>query len=215
MIRLGVLASGRGSNLQAIIDSIEREEVDARVSIVLSNRPQAPALARAAAHHIPTQVLQEEDYPTRLEHNAHMVRVLKEQRVDLVVLAGYDRVLDSEFVRAFPLKIINIHPSLLPAFGGGLHAQEDALRYGVKVTGCTVHFVTEEVDGGPIILQAAVPVLDDDTVDRLASRILEEEHRLLPRAIQLLAGGSLRLEGRRVVEAGQEAEPVFRCLKAL
>ncbi|MDP2728411.1 MAG: phosphoribosylglycinamide formyltransferase [Dehalococcoidia bacterium] len=203
MIKLGVLVSSRGSNLQAITDAIERGEVDAKVAIVLSNRPEAYALTRAANHNIPARVVREEDFPSRLEHNRYMVGVLEEHRVDLVVLAGYDRILYPEFVRAFPMRIINIHPSLLPSFGGGLDAQEDALRYGVKVTGCTVHFVTEDVDGGPIILQKPVAITDDDTVESLSLRILDQEHRILPRAIQLFARGSLRVEGRRVFGSDQ------------
>ena len=199
MIRLGVLASGRGSNLQSIIDAIDKGEVDAVISMVIANRPEARALPRASVRGIPARLIREEDYPSRLEHNLHMVEVLKEYAVDLVVLAGYDRILNPEFLRAFPMKVMNIHPSLLPAFAGGLDAQQDALDYGVKITGCTVHFVTEEVDGGPIILQKAVPVLDEDNVDTLSLRILEEEHRLLPRAIQHFARGRLRLDGRRVL----------------
>jgi phosphoribosylglycinamide formyltransferase-1 len=206
MIRLGVLVSGRGSNLQAIIDAVERGEVQAQIAIVISNRPEAYALTRAASHRIPARVVREEDYPSRLEHNRAMLRHLRDYGVELVVLAGYDRVLHPEFVRAYPLQIINVHPSLLPAFGGGLHAQEEALNHGVKVSGCTIHFVTEEVDSGPIILQKAVPVLDSDSVESLSQRILEEEHRLLPQAIQLIATGALRIEGRRVmrVDTAQE-----------
>ena len=201
MIRLGVLASGRGSNLQAIINAIERGDVDARVAVVISNRPEAYALARAAGHRIPARVIQEEDYPSRAEHNRRMVTVLRECEVELVALAGYDRILHPEFIQAFPMRTMNIHPSLLPAFAGGLHAQGDALRHGVKLTGCTVHFVTEDVDGGPIILQKCVPVLDDDTEESLSLRILEEEHCIFPRAIQLYAQGALRVEGRRVLGA--------------
>ncbi|MDO8689476.1 MAG: phosphoribosylglycinamide formyltransferase [Dehalococcoidia bacterium] len=199
MIRLGVLASSRGSNLQAIIDAIDNGTVHAGISIVLCNRPEAKALDRASSHGIPARLIQEEDFSSRREHDLRMAELLQEFGVDLVVLAGYDRIVHPEFVQAFPMRIINVHPSLLPAFGGGLDAQEDALRYGVKVTGCTVHFVTEEVDGGPIILQQAVPVLDDDTVNDLSWRILEEEHRILPRAIELFAQGRLRLDGRRVL----------------
>lgn len=199
MIRLGVLASGRGSNLQAIINAIDNGDVDAVISMVISNRPDARALPRASVRGIPARLILEEDYPSRLEHNLHMAEVLREYAVDLVVLAGYDRILNPAFLQAFPMRVMNIHPSLLPAFAGGLDAQQDALNYGVKVTGCTVHFVTEEVDGGPIILQKAVPVLDEDNVDTLSLRILEEEHRLFPRAIQLFAIGRLRVEGRRVL----------------
>ncbi|MDP2659780.1 MAG: phosphoribosylglycinamide formyltransferase [Dehalococcoidia bacterium] len=199
MIRLGVLASSRGSNLQAIIDAIDSGAVHAGISIVLCNRPEVKALDRASSHGIPARLIKEEDFSSRREHDLRMAELLQECGVDLVVLAGYDRILHPEFLQAFPMRVINIHPSLLPAFSGGLDAQEDALRYGVKVTGCTVHFVTEEVDGGPIILQQAVPVLDDDTVYDLSSRILDEEHRILPRAIELFAQGRLRLDGRRVL----------------
>ncbi len=199
MIRLGVLASSRGSNLQAIMDAVDSGALHAGISIVISNRPEAKALDRATSHAIPARLIQEEDFSSRREHDLRMAELLQEFGVDLVVLAGYDRILHPEFLQAFPLRVINIHPSLLPAFGGGLDAQEDALRYGVKVTGCTVHFVTDEVDGGPIILQQAVPVLDDDTVYDLSSRILDEEHRILPRAIELFAQGRLRLDGRRVL----------------
>lgn len=202
MIRLGVLASSRGSNLQAIMDAIDNREIDAQITVVISNRAEALALTRAAARGIATRLVREEDFPSRLEHNIEMIKLLQQHHVDLVVLAGYDRILQPEFVRAFPMRIMNIHPSLLPAFGGGLDAQEDALRYGAKVTGCTVHFVTEEVDGGPIILQKAVSVLDQDTVETLSLRILEEEHRIFPKAIQLFARGLLHLEGRRVLGTG-------------
>lgn len=205
MIRLGVLASGRGSNLEAIIAATDSGRLRACISVVLCNRPEALALARAAEYGIPARLVSEEDFPSRLEHNRRMIEILRNFSVDLVVLAGYDRVVHPEFLQAFPMKVINIHPSLLPAFAGGLHAQKEALEYGSKLTGCTVHFVTEEVDGGPIILQQAVAVRDDDTVDTLSLRILEEEHRLLPQAIDLLAQGRLRLAGRRVLGTDGEA----------
>lgn len=199
MIRLGVLASGRGSNLQAIMDAVQSGELNATIAIVISNRPEAQALARASSQGIASRVVREEDFLTRREHNRRILQLLKEHKVDLVVLAGYDRILDSELLQAFPMRVINVHPSLLPAFAGGLHAQADALHYGAKVSGCTVHFVTDDVDEGPIILQKAVPILDTDDIDTLSWRILEEEHRLLPKAIALFAEGGLRLEGRRVL----------------
>ncbi len=196
--RLGVLVSGRGTNLQAILEAIKRGEVDATVAVVISNRAEAPALQRAAAFGVPTAVVLRRDYSNRLLHQLAIAEILKSYRVDLVVLAGFDRILVPEFVRAFPYRIINIHPSLLPAFRGTLHAQQEALEYGVKVSGCTVHFVTEEVDAGPIILQAAVPVLEDDMPETLSARILEQEHKILPQAIQLFAEGRLEVVGRRV-----------------
>jgi len=197
--RLGVLVSGRGTNLQAILDAIQRGELNAEVALVVSNRPEAYALRRAAQRGVPTVVVERRAYPSRREQHMAIAEALRQAGVDLVVLAGFDQVLHPDFVKAFPMRIINIHPSLLPAFGGGLHAQADAWAYGVKVSGCTVHFVTEEVDAGPIILQAAVPVLDDDTPETLAARILEQEHRILPQAIALIAQGALRIEGRRVL----------------
>lgn len=198
LLNVGVLVSGRGSNLQAIIDAVERGELAARISIVLSNRAGVLALGRAAKHGIPAVALERHDFASKQELEEAMLRSLLEHNVELLVLAGYDRVLGDSLLRAYAGRVINIHPSLLPAFGGGLHAQLDALRYGVKVSGCTVHFVTEEVDGGPIILQAAVPVLDTDTEESLSARILAEEHKLLPRAIQLVAQGRIRIAGRRV-----------------
>ncbi len=197
-LRIGVLASGRGTNLQAIIDAVERGEVEAEIVMVVSNRPNALALQRAVCHNIPSAVIRQQDYSSRVAHQMAIAELLKQKEVKLVVLAGFDRILLPEFVREFPYQVINIHPSLLPAFAGGLHAQAEALSYGVKLTGCTVHFSTEEVDAGPIILQAAVPVLDDDTVESLSSRILEQEHKLLPQAIQLIAEGALKVVGRRV-----------------
>jgi phosphoribosylglycinamide formyltransferase-1 len=200
-LKLGVLVSGRGSNLQAIIDGIERGEIDAEIAVVISNHPDVLAIERARRHGLACEVVTREAYRSRREHHLAIIDVLRHRGVGLVVLAGFDRVLHPEACRAFPERIINIHPSLLPAFGGGLHAQADALAHGVKVSGCTVHIVTEAVDAGPIILQAAVPVLDTDDVESLAARILEQEHRLLPRAIQLFAEGRLRVVGRRVLGA--------------
>lgn len=198
---IGVLVSGRGSNLEAIFDAIERGELAARVGVVISSRADAPALAKAAARGVPTRVIAPREYSSRAEEGAAIVAALQEASVDLVVLAGYARIFDPCVVRAFPYGILNIHPSLLPAFAGGMapKPQREALEAGVKVSGCTVHFVTEEVDAGPILAQAAVPVLDDDTVESLSARILEQEHRLLPQAIALALSGKVRIEGRRVL----------------
>ena len=197
---LGVLVSGRGSNLEAIFRAIERGELPARVGIVISSRANAPALAKAATRGVPTRVIAPKDFSSRAEEGAAIIAALGEAGVDLVVLAGYARIFDSCVVRAYPYRILNIHPSLLPAFAGGMapKPQRDALEAGVKVSGCTVHFVTEEVDAGPILAQAVVPVLDDDTVESLSDRILEQEHQLLPQATALALSGRVRIEGRRV-----------------
>lgn len=197
-LRVGVLVSGRGTNLQALLDAQARDELSGEVVVVVSNVPGAPALERAARARVPTRVLPRSAFPTRQAQHCAIADCLAAFAVDLVVLAGFNRILDPLVVERFAWRIINVHPSLLPAFAGTLHAQAEALAYGVKVTGCTVHFVTNEVDGGPIILQAAVPVLEDDTVETLAARILREEHRLLPEAVRLFAAGRLRIEGRRV-----------------
>jgi phosphoribosylglycinamide formyltransferase-1 len=198
---LGVLVSGRGSNLAAILTTIERGELRARVGVVISSRPDAPALARAAECGIPTTVIVPRDYPSRAAAGAAIVAALRGAGVELAVLAGYKPILDACVVQACPQRIINVHPSLLPAFAGGMapRPQSEALAAGVKLSGCTIHFVTEEVDAGPIIAQAAVPVLDADTGETLADRILEQEHRLLPLAIGQVLSGQLRVEGRRVL----------------
>lgn len=195
--RLGVLVSGRGSNLQVLLDVIARGELSARVVAVASNKAGVPALERAARAGVPHQAFPRDDYPSRRARDEAMADYLRQQGIDLVVLAGYDRVLASSVIAAFRGRMINIHPSLLPAFSGTLHAPAEALRHGVKISGCTVHFVTEDVDSGPIILQRAVPVLEDDTEETLAARILAEEHLALPEAIRLLAAGRVRLDGRR------------------
>lgn len=199
-LRVGVLVSGRGTNLQAIIDAIGRGELDARIVLVISNHRNAPALARAAAHGIPALAITFKEYGSRRDQQLAMLREFQARGAELIVTAGFDKILIPEFVQAYAGRIINIHPSLLPAFAGGMapRPQAEALAAGVKIAGCTVHFVTDDVDAGPIILQAAVPVEEDDTVETLAARILEQEHRILPRAIQLFAEGRLRIEGRRV-----------------
>jgi phosphoribosylglycinamide formyltransferase-1 len=200
---LGVLVSGRGSNLMAILDAIERGALRARVGIVISSRTDAPALAHATGRGIPTEVIVPRAYSSRAEAGAAIVAALRRAGAELVVLAGYKPILDACVVRAFPQRILNIHPSLLPAFAGGMapRPQAEALAAGVKLSGCTVHFVTEAVDAGPIIAQVAVPVLDDDTVETLSERILTQEHRLLPAAIALVLSGQLRVEGQRVLGA--------------
>jgi phosphoribosylglycinamide formyltransferase-1 len=199
-LRVGVLVSGRGTNLQAMIDAIERGELDAQVVLVISNHRNAPALLRAAAHGLPAKVITWAQYGSRTGQQLAMLRAFQQHGAELIVAAGFDKILVAEFVRAYAGCIINIHPSLLPAFAGGVapQPQAEALAYGVKITGCTIHIVTEELDAGPVILQAAVPVEDDDTVETLSARILQEEHRLVPRAVQLFAERRLQIDGRRV-----------------
>lgn len=197
---LGVLVSGRGSNLEAILHAIERGELCARVGLVLSSKADAPALGHATRRGIATVVIAPKQYVSRAAEGEAIVEALRAAKVDFVVLAGYARIFDPCVVRAFPLRILNIHPSLLPSFAGGMapRPQREALEAGVKISGCTVHFVTEDVDAGPIVAQAAVPVLDDDTVATLAERILEAEHQLLPQAIGRVLLGRVRLVGKRV-----------------
>jgi phosphoribosylglycinamide formyltransferase-1 len=200
ILTLGILASGRGSNLQAVLDAIAAGRLDAKVAIVISDREDSPALERARAAGVPARFIGPKAFPTREAHDAGMAGVLRGAEVEVVVLAGYMRIVTRELLSAFPDRIINVHPSLLPAFPG-IRAQRQALEYGVKLTGCTVHFVTEQVDDGAIILQAAVPVHDDDTESTLADRILVEEHRLLPEALQLYAEGRVTIVGRRAAIA--------------
>jgi phosphoribosylglycinamide formyltransferase-1 len=194
---LGVLASGRGSNLQAILDAIAAGRCPARVAVVVSDRKDAPALDRARRAGIRAVHLDPRAYPDRTAFDDAVADVLDEHAVALVCLAGYMRVLSPEFVRRYRMRILNVHPALLPAFPG-LHAQRQALEHGVRVAGATVHFVDEGVDTGPIVLQAEVPVLEGDTEDALTARILVEEHRLYPEAIRLYAEGRLEVSGRRV-----------------
>ncbi len=196
-LRLGVLVSGRGSNLQAILDAIDAGRCPARVVVVVSDRPGATALDRARRAGAEAVHVDPHGDVDRAAFDRAVAAVLAEHAVELVCLAGYMRLLSAEFVAAWRGRILNVHPALLPAFRG-LHAQRQALDYGVKVSGATIHFVDEDVDAGPIVLQAAVPVLDDDTETALAARILAEEHRLYPEAIRLYAEGRLEMEGRRV-----------------
>jgi len=201
---IGVLVSGSGSNLQSLIDRIEEGSLDARIRIVVSNNPDAFALQRCEKHGIPAAVIRHADYPDREAFDRKMAEVLHASGVELVVMAGFMRILSSWFLKEFPLRIMNIHPALLPAFPG-LHVQRQAVLHGVKFSGCTVHFADEGVDTGPIIIQAVVPVLDDDDEETLAARILKEEHRIYPQAVQLYAEGRLRIRGRRVTVADNRA----------
>ncbi|EKD22023.1 MAG: hypothetical protein ACD_87C00208G0001 [uncultured bacterium] len=196
-IGIGVLVSGSGSNLQSIIDHIEGGKLDAEIRIVLSNNPEAYALERCRKHRIPTAVVDHRRFASREEFDRRVIEVLAASGVELVVMAGFMRVLSSEFFRAFPMKIMNIHPALLPSFPG-IHVQQKAVEYGVKFSGCTVHFADEGVDTGPILIQAVVPVAPDDTADTLAARILKEEHRIYPQAIQYYAEGRIEIVGRKV-----------------
>ena len=196
--RLGVLISGRGSNLQALIDAIAEGRLEARIEIVISNRPGAAGLDRAAAAGIETLVIDHKQFAVRHDFDAAVAAALKQRGVTLVCLAGFMRLAGPRLLDAFPDAILNIHPSLLPAFPG-VDAQRQALEHGVKVSGATVHFVTGELDGGPIVLQSSVPVREDDTVETLSARILIEEHRIYPEAVRLVLDRSWRLEGRRFV----------------
>lgn len=196
-LRVGVLASGRGSNLQAILDAASREDFPARVVVVVADRERAAALERATRAGVPAVFLNPKDFADRAAYDPALERLLREHGVELVCLAGFMRILTPAFVRAFADRILNIHPSLLPAFPG-LDAQRQALERGVRVAGATVHFVDEGVDTGPIVLQASVPVHPNDTEESLSARILVEEHRLYPEAVRLFALGRLTLVGRRV-----------------
>ena len=195
---LGVLISGRGSNLQAIIDAIAAGRLAARIAVVISNKPGASGLERAARAGIETLVMPHKGYADRADYDRALAEALKARGVELVCLAGFMRLLGPAFLDQFPNAVLNIHPSLLPAFPG-IDAQRQAFEHGVKVAGATVHLVTPELDAGPIVAQEAVPVLDDDTAETLAARILEAEHRLYPQAITRLVRGGWRVLGRRVV----------------
>lgn len=205
---IAVLVSGSGSNLQAIIDASERGEIPGRVGLVLSNKADAYGLARAAKHGIPTAVVDHKAFDSREAFDARLVEVIRASGAVLVCLAGFMRVVTPVFLRAFPHRILNIHPALLPSFPG-THGPAQALRYGVRFSGCTVHFLDEGVDTGPIVVQAVVPVHADDTEDTLAARILTEEHRIYPMAIRLFLEGRLAIEGRTVTTKDAEKIPDF------
>jgi len=200
-LRVAVLASGRGSNLQAIIDAIEAGQLQARVVAVISNKKEAVALERARKHGAPDIFVDPKPFAGRPDsreaYDQALLEVLSKHDAELVLLAGYMKIVSAVFINSYVNRMMNIHPSLLPSFPG-LEVQKKAIEWGCKLAGCTVHFVTEGVDEGPIILQAAVPILDGDTPEALAARILEQEHKIYPRAVQLYAEGRLRVEGRRV-----------------
>jgi len=197
-VPIGVLISGSGTNLQSIIDAVEAKKLDAKIELVLSNKPDAYGLVRARNHGLPVEVLEHRDFASREAYDQAVVDRLRARGVELVALAGFMRLLSPVFVKAYSNRIMNIHPALLPAFPG-LHGQKKAVEHGVRFSGCTVHFVNEECDEGPIIIQAVVPVYPDDTADTLAARILTQEHRIYPRAIQLYAEGRLHIVGRKVL----------------
>ncbi len=205
---IAVLISGSGSNLQAIIDASEKGKIPCRVGIVISNKADAYGLVRARNHGIPTEVVSHKEFPSREAFDEKLVGLIRESGAELVCLAGFMRVLTPLFVRAFPNRILNIHPALLPSFPG-THGPGQALKYGVRFSGCTVHFLDEGVDTGPIIVQAVVPVFDDDTEDSLAARILVQEHKIYPMAIRLFFQGRLALDGRRVKVLKEPKIPEF------
>lgn len=197
LLKIAVLVSGSGSNLQSIIDQIDQGLLRASIKVVISNNPQAFALERARRHGIPHLAINHLDFASRVDFEAEISARLNPHAVDLIVLAGFMRVLSPGFIRTYPQRIINIHPALLPSFPG-VNAQRQAWDYGVKFTGCTVHFVDEGVDTGPIIIQSVVPVYDGDSPESLSDRILREEHRILPQAIRLYASKKLVVQGSRV-----------------
>ncbi len=196
--RLGILVSGSGTNLQAIIDRIESGEINAEIACVISNKADVFALTRASRHGIPIVVHENEKFPERRLYDAATVEILRGYNVDLVILAGFMRILSDVMVNAFPHAILNIHPALLPSFPG-LHAQQQALDYGVRFSGCTVHFVDYGTDTGPILLQAIVPVEQDDTEETLSSKIQKAEHKAFPDAIKLIIDGKIKISGRKVL----------------
>lgn len=196
-LKIGVLVSGNGTNLQSIIDRCADGTISGQIRCVISNNPNAYALHRAQKHDIATVCLKHTDFSGRSAYDEELVKVLRSYGIELVVLAGFMRIITPGFIEAFPDAIMNIHPALLPAFPG-LHAQRQAVDYAVKVTGCTVHFVDSGTDTGPIIMQATVPVDVDDTEETVSARIQAEEHRIFPAAIQLFAEGRLKVEGRKV-----------------
>lgn len=198
---VAILISGRGSNMMSLVEAARDPNYPAEVILVISNRPEAPGLAWAAAQGLPTKVIDHKSYPNREDFDAALHEALVASGAEIVCCAGFMRLMTAGFVEKWSGRMLNIHPSLLPAFKG-LDAQSQALAAGVKIAGCTVHFVEPEMDSGPIIAQAAVPVVDDDTPDTLAARILSAEHKLYPHALRLVATGEARLEGRRVVVGG-------------
>lgn len=197
MLTIGVLASGRGSNFQSIIDNIESGYINAKIAVLITDNPKAYAIERAKKHDIESLVINPKKFPDKDSFYTHLADELQKRGVNLVVLAGFMRVVGKPLIDRYRSKIMNIHPALLPSFPG-LHSQKQAIDYGVKISGCTVHFVDEGVDTGPIIIQAAVPAYEDDTEDSLSERILKQEHIIFPLAIKLYADGKIRVEGRKV-----------------
>lgn len=195
--RIAILISGRGTNMENIIRACKNEEIPAKVVLVISDNEEAKGIKIAQSYGVDTKVISRKNYSSKDEFEDEMIKNIKEARADLICLAGFMRVLSERFVKEFEGMIMNIHPALLPSFPG-LHAQRQALEYGVKITGATVHFVDEKVDHGPIIIQVAVPVLENDTEESLSERILSEEHKIYIKAIQLFFGGKLKVEGRKV-----------------
>ncbi len=204
-MNIGVLASGRGSNFQAIIDAIREGKLSAKIVVLITDNPRAFAIERACKYGIPHIVLNPADFASREAFYDRIAAELRDRRTELVVLAGFMRIVGRPLIAAFPNRIMNIHPALLPAFPG-LHGQKQAVDYGVKISGCTVHFVDEGMDTGPIIIQAAVPVYHDDTEETLSERILKLEHKIYPEAIRLFSEGRLEVHGRIVRIAGGERE---------
>lgn len=198
LTRVAVLISGRGSNLLALIEAIERGDVPAEIVLVVANRAEAGGLDHARSRAVPSLTVDRARYPKRAERQERIRSALLAADIDLVVCAGFDEILVPALVADFSGRMMNVHPSLLPAFGQTLHAQAEALEYGAKVSGCTVHLVTDDLDAGPIVLQRAVPILEDDTEESLSARILAEEHQALPAAVRLFAEGRLAVDGRRV-----------------
>lgn len=206
-LTLGVLASGRGSNFQSIIDSIENGYIQANISVLITDNPDAFAIERAEKHNIEALILRPADYPDSHAYYSLIADELQNRNVGLVVLAGFMRVVGKALIDRFPNRVMNIHPALLPSFPG-LHGQKQAVDYGVKISGCTVHFVDEGVDTGPIIVQAAVPAYHDDTEDTLSERILKQEHRVFPYAIKLFTEGRIAVEGRKVIVTGDREDSI-------
>ncbi len=204
-VPLGVLISGSGTNLQAIIDAIKGGSLDASIEVVISNREDAYGLERARKHGLSTEIVDHRKFATREDYDRVLIDILRARGVELVILAGFMRLLSALFVRSYANRIMNIHPALLPAFPG-LHVQKKAVEYGVRFSGCTVHFVNDQCDEGPIIIQAVVPVYPDDGEESLAARILKEEHRIYPRAIQLYFEGRLHVVGQKVLVDGLEKD---------
>jgi len=208
ILAIGILASGRGSNFQSIIDSIESGNLSAKIAILITDKSDAYAIERASKHNIETLIIKPSDFSDKNEYYSHIAVELKKRNVGLVVLAGFMRVVGKALIDQFPDRVINIHPALLPSFPG-LHGHKDAIDYGVRISGCTVHFADEGVDTGPIIMQAAVPAYHDDTEDTLSERILKQEHRIYPYVIKLFAEGKISIDGRKVTITADKEDSVM------